>query len=290
MVDTPNIRYCAETSTKTWLSRVRAAVMAASGGVLAAVTEDNYTTTGPARPSRIRPASYYSGLGPTVFSETLVSLQNRGFAVVDGWIPPAQVRKINAAMRKLEYRKTLQRASTRSDRVVWLSEQAPENSAELDSAIVALKSIAADLGDAFGPLEVPSRVMGSVYVAPPPADGASGGYVPHRDHAPPSDDDLYWCWKSDREQSERRLTAILYVNDPEEGWDGGDCGGELRLFLGADLSDSIGDTASEIIDVPPIGGTLVIFDARTTLHAVLPVSQSGVSRYALSCWILSPPS
>mmetsp|Transcript_4771 Transcript_4771/g.6132 ORF Transcript_4771/g.6132 Transcript_4771/m.6132 type:complete len:417 (+) Transcript_4771:13-1263(+) len=41
------------------------------------------------------------------------------------------------------------------------------------------------------------------------------GYVAHRDHCPPEDDDLFWCWKSDREQSERFLTAILYVNDQQ---------------------------------------------------------------------------
>jgi hypothetical protein len=197
-------------------------------------------------------------------------------------------------MQQLEYRKTLQSKATRSDRVVWVAEGVESTPPGLATAVVALKSIAARLPLEWHPLEVPSRVMASVYeTAAATVHGTNsidtvGGYVAHRDHAPPEDDDVYWCWKSDREQSERRFTAIVYLNDPGDAWENGDNGGQLRVFLRADATDCVGLTASEVVDVTPKAGRLVLFDAKTTLHAVLPVTSPGVSRYALSCWILSP--
>jgi len=172
---------------------------------------------------------------------------------------------------------------------------------EQSSEALALSggSVSATSGRSSG-LEVPQRVMASVYQATAasrdgtarthsttttttsttPAATTNMGYRAHRDHAPPADDDLYWCWKSDREQSERYVTAILYVNPPRwrdgieetvdeeenetdigggeytkealirskarstaDGASGsGGGGGQLRLFPGADLSDSEGSS------------------------------------------------
>lgn len=96
----------------------------------------------------------------------------------------------------------------------------------------------------------------------------------------------FWCWKADREQSDRVLTAILYLNPdgwekdiPFEGSIGGSeggaavqpqphqeeergAGGHLRLFPGAARSDRTGATCSCPVDVAPKGGRLVLFDSK----------------------------
>jgi hypothetical protein len=86
-------------------------------------------------------------------------------------------------------------------------------------------------------LEVPSRVMASVYGSQSLPGGQSSsssscrsdssrkvrlgappvGYVAHRDWAPPDNDDAYWCWKADREVADRAVTAIVYLNGPQVG-------------------------------------------------------------------------
>ena len=110
-----------------------------------------------------------------------------------------------------------------------------------------------------------------------------GGYRTHLDHDPPSDDDLYWLWKSSREQSGRVLTAILYLTDPD--FDACLHGGCLRLFLGSEPGDASGETATSIRDVAPVPGRLVVFKSRRVPHAVLDTSRR---RLALSCWHLIP--
>ena len=110
-----------------------------------------------------------------------------------------------------------------------------------------------------------------------------GGYRTHLDHDPPSDDDLYWLWKSSREQSGRVLTAILYLTDPD--FDACLHGGCLRLFLGCADGDASGETATSIRDVEPVPGRLVVFKSRKLPHAVL---EHEARRLALSCWHLEP--
>jgi hypothetical protein len=59
-------------------------------------------------------------------------------------------------------------------------------------------------------------------------------------------------------------------------------GGALRGYVGADPTDEAGDSAREVIDVCPRGGTLVLFRSRVLLHEVLPARRR---RWALSVWI-----
>lgn len=54
-----------------------------------------------------------------------------------------------------------------------------------------------------------------------------------------------------RDSASKRVTILLYLNDPEKDWD--HKGGCLRFLNGP---DDVEDYASEI---PPVGGTLVIF-------------------------------
>ena len=273
----------------------------------------------------IQPANFYALPGiPTLTAPVLAGLREDGYAIVDGWMPSDTVAAVRAALEaelRGAFRPTGQRATTRTDRIAWLNEggvfRAPPGSAglapALEEAVLSLKGLAWELqgelrsGGEVEQLDVPRNVMASVYEGPPPSSASSSsmsssspsspsvGYRPHRDHAPPSDDDMFWCWKSDREQSERRITAIVYINPWGEGWEeegggeGNRNGGGLRIFVGADKGDDDGGTAREVVDVAPAGGRLVLFDSRSTLHAVEPVTRPGARRFALSCWVLSGP-
>ena len=102
----------------------------------------------------------------------------------------------------------------------------------------------------------------------------------------------------------RELTAILYLSDPV-AWSepvassvsgtnsapgsasrapGHHHGGELVLYLGADESDETGETATRVVSIPPVGGRLVVFDARSILHEVLP-HHCESPRVALTLWV-----
>ena len=77
----------------------------------------------------------------------------------------------------------------------------------------------------------------------------------------------------------RHVTAILYLN--EANWDPAVDGGCLRLFLGAATTDRDGHSATEIVDISPIGGRLVLFDSQTVLHEV---RHAHRDRCAITVW------
>jgi Rps23 Pro-64 3,4-dihydroxylase Tpa1-like proline 4-hydroxylase len=84
----------------------------------------------------------------------------------------------------------------------------------------------------------------------------------------------------------RVVTAILYLNESEpRTWNQASDGGSLRLYIGADKGDTLGDTAEDIVDVLPIGGRLVLFDSQQVLHEVRPVYRE---RIAITCWLTCP--
>ena len=97
-------------------------------------------------------------------------------------------------------------------------------------------------------------------------DGAH--YVAHRDN------------QGNTPSDRRCFTLILYLNDPD--WDAERDGGALRAYIGADLADEEGDSAKQVVDICPKGGTLVMFRSRVLLHEVLPAHRR---RWALSVWI-----
>jgi len=77
------------------------------------------------------------------------------------------------------------------------------------------------------------------------------------------------------------VTGILYLNDNGPNgarpWREED-GGCLRVYAG-------GDSTSEChhVDIPPIGGRMVLFDAQAMLHEVRP---NHHERAAITVWFL----
>jgi len=98
----------------------------------------------------------------------------------------------------------------------------------------------------------------------------------------------------------RRLTCILYMNpDYQDGIDGG----ELRIFCGrgssATITNNHDDTGkrgatkknSNVVDITPDGGRMVLFWSDEIPHEVLPTAPNADKsdevrdRYALTVWI-----
>ena len=219
----------------------------------------------------IRPAACYAAAAPPISDAHVAALEAEDYVVIDGLFP--RIEELRAALNEAQYRKTMQSEAIRTDLVRWVA----EDESVVGDTVRALKG----LGDKFAPavgyecLDAPSRCMVARY--------DRGGYRTHLDHDPPSDDDLYWLWKSSREQSQRVLTSILYLTD--EDFDADIHGGCLRLFLGCEAGDASGETALSVEDVAPVPGRLVVFKARRVPHAVLETSRR---RLALSCWHLAP--
>ena len=219
----------------------------------------------------IRPAACYAAAAPPISDAHVAALEADDFVVIDGLFP--RIEELRAALDDAQYRKTMQSESIRTDRVTWVT----EDESEVGATVRALKGLGDKFARAVGYecLDAPSRCMVARY--------EQGGYRTHLDHDPPSDDDLYWLWKSSREQSGRVLTAILYLTDPD--FDACLHGGCLRLYLGCEAGDASGESATSIRDVEPVPGRLVVFKARKVPHAVLATSRR---RLALSCWHLIP--
>ena len=153
----------------------------------------------------------------------------------------------------------------RRDRLVGLDEQSallPRASA-LAQLVAYLKSLAFELG-AHGyteALTVPASVMLACY------DGEGAFYKPHMDSAG---------------TDPRRLTAIVYLVPPD--WDAAPHkdGGQLVYWLvdeGSEEPRGGGPPAKVTLD--PKAGRLVLFQARTIMHEVLPTHRK---RFALTLW------
>jgi hypothetical protein len=196
----------------------------------------------------------------------------------------------------------------RGDRIAWLGldDAVSRYGSSIQGALsVVLEQVPALLasarpaggGDIRGPLQAPAKAMMSLY-----QDGAQ--YRPHTDGVLGSDlgaiggllaakraffgrrgegaslhralAHLAYC-SSDLRY--REYTAILYLNAAD--WPRSD-GGQLQLFPGAEAGDETGESASEVVEIVPAGGTLVVFDSRSMLHAVTP---SLKPRIALTAWL-----
>eukprot|EP00933_Yihiella_yeosuensis_P025381 TRINITY_DN19704_c0_g1_i1.p1 TRINITY_DN19704_c0_g1~~TRINITY_DN19704_c0_g1_i1.p1 ORF type:complete len:458 (+),score=97.89 TRINITY_DN19704_c0_g1_i1:38-1411(+) len=168
-----------------------------------------------------------------------------------------------------------------------------------------LEAAAERLREKFGwPLLCSRQGMGAVY------DGQGACYSQHRDnewqrHLKPrrpkpvkasSRDEQSSKSQRSSEVSEpgawmcfRELTMLAYVNLPEDFGDetqvGRKNGGRLRCYNKTRKGDLTGDTATELVDVAPVGGRAVIFRSRELLHEVLP---SFGRRYCLTLWFCTP--
>ena len=139
-----------------------------------------------------------------------------------------------------------------------------------------LASVAHALNQSLGlELLVPEAAMVTCF------DGNGSHFVAHRDNACTIPDDADASSPSAQTGciNAREVTAIIYGN---VDWDESH-GGALRCHVGADKDDGSGETATDVRDVAPHAGRLVLFKSRELLHEVLP---SYGRRVAISLWLL----
>ena len=103
------------------------------------------------------------------------------------------------------------------------------------------------------PLSLPTFFQLAVY-----ASETGARYTPHLDRQP------------HEAHNKREITILFYLN---EHWDVTKRGGCLRLH----------PTLAPTVDVPPLAGRLVIFQAGTMMHEVLPCTEG--ERIALTLWV-----
>ena len=166
-------------------------------------------------------------------------------------------------------------SSRRSDSVLYLSGLEPDL-LEVAPAMAALAQwCLANLGSFLkgaGEVDPPRNVMLARYPA------ASGGYRPHLDN-PGGDHD-----------NGRALTFVLYLNAPEKAC----AGGEIAVWAPPSGTaetprppGAISTSAEATAVLPAIGGSAVLFDARTVPHQVRPLA-AGPARWAMTLWFSDP--
>ena len=154
-----------------------------------------------------------------------------------------------------------QLSSRRSDSVLYLTGLEKELVANAPAMATLAQWCLAHLGDRLakagvGTIYPPQNVMLARYPAP------SGGYHPHLDNP------------GGERDNGRTLTFVLYLNAPDQACSGG----EIAVWA-PDSSTAEAPTAV----VPAVGGSAVLFDARTVAHQVRPLA-AGSARWAMTLW------
>jgi hypothetical protein len=250
---------------------------------------------------------------PAMTKQQLASLAKDGFVEVPGFLAPAHVKAARAECTSMyaagEFAPPIGGEAVRTDSVHWLGARAAQPA--LAAALAELRALPASMMTGFNgfeaerrhdgslpprdPLGVPRTAQLARYAPAAEQEACDGGrYRPHRD-APPSPRALllpgiYM----------RQLTAVLYLSPTADEWTarGAKRGaaahsetaasghpGSLMLYLDAAPTDSTGVSAHRVVEVRPVGGTLVLFDARRVLHEVLPHGACDAERLAVTVWM-----
>eukprot|EP01043_Picozoa_sp_COSAG02_P063314 COSAG02_NODE_8940_length_2392_cov_2.703009_1_plen_501_part_00 len=231
--------------------------------------------------------------GAEAMASIASALAAHGLCTCSGLLPPdsaAKARKELATASEHALFKTALKggkagATPRDDVVLWLDPgevlhrsalpsllDVEERLAQLGSGLARVLRVSPG-GDAV-PLSGRSGAMAACYRN----DGAQ--YQPHIDNP---------CGLGGQPgqtpDDGRRLTAIWYPN--EEDWDISRDGAALRVWTTSSKQNPFAHNPTApgagVVDVCPSGGTLALFWAHRTPHAVLPATGKR-ARYAISVW------
>ena len=218
--------------------------------------------------------------------EIVSKLKTDGIVVIDNVLSKSELLSARAEVNKIyEHSKNFvdnghDDVITRRDFVFWISEiigleQFSFINKDLLYALRCVRSIPNELTTyGYNSIEfgVPLSNQLSCF------DGSKAHYIPHRDKP----ESTYHPLKKLLFASlyDRQITIILYLNDKD--WDSKVSGGSLKCYINANEDDITGETATEIIEIEPKGGRMVIFDSSTILHEVTPTFER---RLALTAWI-----
>lgn len=200
----------------------------------------------------------------------VATLRTRHLVVVDGALPARVVQECRAEAETLDARGLLQPPAMhralgdRRDRLLGIDEGSTQ--LRRDGALVELigylKALGAELvGGGYGAaLTVPTSVMLACY------DGQGAFYKPHMDSM---------------DSDPRLVTAIFYLVD--DAWDGSphvDGGNLVWWPVDEHATDAVADETAKQ-EIEPKEGRLVVFNARTVKHEVLPTHRK---RFAVTLW------
>ena len=227
-------------------------------------------------------------VGYAFSSDHVRALERDGYVVVDDLISQDVALAAAASARAMYDRGVMQnlRQEGRDDDVAVLATSslpAGDDFAGLRPCVEALLRVPDDLrravasvdDDALGAdviakvraCRAPDRVMLARY------GSESCRYVPHLDNDPA--DGANDAGSPGLRPSDRVFTVIAYLNPDWEA----SRGGRFRAYRPGVAADAA--SPSDFVDVDPILGRVVVFDARTLLHEVRP---SFHDRYAVTAW------
>jgi SM-20-related protein len=198
---------------------------------------------------------------PSAIDRLCSDIAERGVAVEPNFLPATTIAALRGDARQRDAagefhaagvgRAALrvERTELRGDRIAWLDES--DAAPALQTALQALSDLRRTLNVALFLGLFTFEGHYSIY-----PHGAV--YRRHRDRF--------------RDDDERVLSCVLYLND---GWASSD-GGALRIHIGD----------HERLDVLPLGGTLVCFLSERFLHEVLPATRE---RFAVTGWFRRRP-
>lgn len=184
----------------------------------------------------------------------LNGIADRGFAVVDGFLPPATIETLSKEAKSLHFQGETRRAITgkksgekpdniRGDFIRWVDDTSP--SATQHEYLQCMEELRGLLNQNFymGLFDLEAHFA----VYPPGA-----AYQRHLDQ-----------FQGD---SKRQVSCVLYLN---HDWHAED-GGQLRLYLDE-------TPEPQYVDIQPEGGRLVAFLSSRFWHEVLPATRERIS-------------
>ena len=190
----------------------------------------------------------------------LRALAQNGYAIVPDFLSPAVTTALLAECQDLYNQGKTHTAgigqgsrhrvlpTVRTDQIVWL------DSADLTPAQTIYWQAMEDLRQCLNRAYFLGLVDYECHYAYYPAGGY---YKRHRD--------------AFQGTNRRRISSVFYMNFDGTAADGG----QLRLFVPDDAGHAT-------VDIPPVAGTLVIFDSQTMEHEVLPTQ---AIRHSLAGWL-----
>lgn len=205
------------------------------------------------------------------FEQLIDHIEERGFCVIDNFLPEATVTALANEARQLKQVSIMQEAgigrehlavnkTIRGDSIYWLNEDDATKTQQ--NYFKQMESLRLNLNQHLyiGLFGLESHL--AVYPV-----GAF--YKRHLD-----------CFATtDSNKPQRKISCIVYLN---QNWQSDD-GGQLRLYLNE--SDELHNEKS--IDILPVAGRAVVFLSDTFYHEVLPATRERIS---LTGWFFTRPS
>jgi hypothetical protein len=275
----------------------RAGIAVAVTGCLATIVDAGMKGRAPLKAET--PAGEFQTKQAALTRAQCRTLEQDGYLVMDNFLSKEQVQEARESIQKLdadrrfhaspiEHEQQEDNSVVRTNRIHICR----ETSGKLDNVRLTLAGFARGIVDSdfsgfdptyqSGELQFPAHMQVSIYGSKGAAVATHDFFTTHLDSANANSFTSLGLlgWLRSHHLRRRYLTCIVYLNDE---WKDGD-GGCLRMFKNGMESGELDKT--NVIDIPPLAGRLVVFSSLQQWHAVLPTQ---ATRYACSLWLTLNP-